>query len=358
MVPFSDLPAQYRAIRAEVDCAVARVLSSGEFVLGPEVAAFETEFAAYTGSVHAVAVNSGTSALHLALLAAGVSPGDEVVTTGFTFVATVAAILYTGARPVFADIDPASFTIDPALVEAAVTPRTRAIVPVHLYGRPADMDPILEIARRRGITVIEDAAQAHGATYKGRPAGSMGDMGCFSFYPGKNLGACGEGGLVTAASPAHARTLRMLRDWGTERRYEHVLKGYNYRMDAIQAAILRVKLTRLDCWTERRRRLAALYSRVLPGAGLITPADAPGRAWHAYVVRTPDRNELQRRLAERGIETRIHYPAPVYLLPAYSDLGYGPGDFPHAERAAAEVLSLPLYPEMTDAQVEEVAAAV
>jgi dTDP-4-amino-4,6-dideoxygalactose transaminase len=317
MVPFSDLSAQYRAIRAEVDAAVAGVLESSAFVLGPEVAAFEDEFAAYTGSPHAIAVNSGTSALHLALLAAGVRPGDEVVTAPFTFVATVAAILYTGARPVFADIDPRTFTLDPALVEAALTPRTRAIVPVHLYGQPADMDPILNIARRRGIVVIEDAAQAHGATYKGRPAGGIGDMGCFSFYPGKNLGACGEAGLVTAAAPDRARAIRMLRDWGGERRHEHSLRGYNYRMDALQGAILRVKLRHLEAWTQRRRHLAALYGRLLSDAPVEPPAEAPwaGHVWHVYAVRSPRRAELQRHLDCAASRPASITPCPCICSP-------------------------------------------
>ena len=360
MVPFSGLAAQYRSIRGEVDAAVARVLESGQFVLGPEVAAFETAFAAYAGSPHAVAVNSGTGALHLALLAAGVGPGDEVITVPFTFVATAAAILYTGARPVFVDIDPRTFTMDPALVEGAITPRTRAIVPVHLYGQPADMDPILETARRRGVAVIEDAAQAHGAAYKGRPAGGIGDMACFSFYPGKNLGACGEGGLVTAANPHHARTIRLLRDWGAEKKDRYLLKGYNCRMDAIQGAILRVKLGHLDAWTEARRRYAALYGRLLADTHVTVPVEAAyaRHVYHVYAVRTPHRASLQAHLERCGIVTGIHYPAPIHLLPPYADLGYRQGAFPHAERAAAEVLSLPIYPEMTAVQVEEVAAAV
>src|SRR5579871_2906532 len=245
MIPYADLKAQYHSIKGEIDEAIARTLESSQFILGTEVAAFEEEFAAFQGAQHCIGTNSGTSALHLALLAAGVGPGDEVITTPFTFVATVAAIQWTGATPVYVDIDPESYNLDPNLLEAALTPRTKAILPVHLYGQPADMGPILDTARARGITVIEDAAQAHGAEYKGRRAGSMGDLACFSFYPGKNLGACGEGGAVVTNNPDYVRVLRLLRDWGTERKYEHLLKGYNYRMEGLQGAILRVKLGHL-----------------------------------------------------------------------------------------------------------------
>jgi dTDP-4-amino-4,6-dideoxygalactose transaminase len=253
LIPFVDLKAQYRSIKKEIDAAIEGVLETSQFVLGAQVKAFEEAFAVYCGGSQCVAVNSGTSALHLALLAAGVGPGDEVITTPFTFVATVAAIRYTGATPVFVDIDPASFTIDPARIEQAITPRTKVIMPVHLYGQPADMDPIVEIARRRHLVVIEDAAQAHGAEYRGRPVGSIGEMGCFSFYPGKNLGAYGEGGAVVTNSAEYTRTLRMLRDWGAEKRYHHVLRGYNYRMEGIQGAVLGVKLRYLPGWTDARR---------------------------------------------------------------------------------------------------------
>ena len=261
MIPLVDLKAQYHAIKAEIDAAITGVLESSQFVLGTEVQAFEEAFAAYCGGKYAVAVNSGTSALHLSLLAAGVGPQDEVITSPFTFVATVAAIRYTGAKPVFVDIDPRSFTLDPAHIKAAITPRTKVILPVHLYGQPADMDPILEVARRQNLVVIEDAAQAHGAEYHGRRVGSMGEIGCFSFYPGKNLGAYGEGGAVVTNSSEYARTIRMLRDWGQEKRYHHVLRGYNYRMEGIQGAVLRVKLRHLPAWTEARREHAAAYTR-------------------------------------------------------------------------------------------------
>ncbi|MBX6311395.1 MAG: DegT/DnrJ/EryC1/StrS family aminotransferase [Isosphaeraceae bacterium] len=360
MIPFVDLKAQYQAIRAEIEAAIARVLDSGQYILGEEVAAFEREFAAYSGAVHGVAVNSGTSALHLALLAAGIGSGDEVITTPHTFVATVAAIGYTGARPVFVDIDSHSFTIDPNQIEAAITSRTKAIIPVHLYGQPADMDPILEIARRRGLVVIEDAAQAHGAEYKGRRAGSLGDLGCFSFYPGKNLGAYGEGGAVVTNNPEYARTLRMLRDWGAERKYHHVLKGFNYRMDGLQGAILRVKLRHLEAWTEARRSRAAQYDALLADSCVTTPAALPHNrhVYHVYAVRHPQRDALQRVLADRQIQTGIHYPIPVHLQPAHADLGYRRGDFPHAEQAADEVLSLPMFPELADEQLAYVAEGV
>ena len=360
MIPFVDLKAQYASIKDEVNPAIQEVLESCQFTLGAKVAAFEEAFAAYCQAQHGVAVNTGTSALHLALLAAGVGPGDEVITVPFTFVATVAAVYYTGARAVFVDIDPRSFTMDVGAIEAAITPRTKAILPVHLYGQMADMDPILEIARRRGLVVIEDAAQAHGAEYKGRRAGSLGDMGCFSFYPGKNLGAYGEGGLITAANPEYVRTLRMLRDWGAEKKYEHVLKGYNYRMEGIQGAVLGVKLRHLEAWTEGRRTAAARYDRLLAASGVPTPEAMPyGRhVYHVYAIRVDDRPAWQNALQDRGVQTGIHYPIPIHLLPAYADLGYRRGQFPHAERAAAEVLSLPMFPELTAAQCETVAAAV
>jgi dTDP-4-amino-4,6-dideoxygalactose transaminase len=360
VIPFVDLKAQYRAIRDEVRPAIDGVLESCEFTLGSEVAAFEREFAAFAGAPHGIGVNSGTSALHLALLAAGVGPGDEVITVPFTFIATVSSIDYTGARAVFVDIDPVTFTLDPALVEAAITPRTKAIIPVHLYGQPADMDPIIALARRHRLVVIEDAAQAHGAEYKGRRAGSMGDLACFSFYPGKNLGAYGEGGMVTTANDDYARTVRMLRDWGAEKKYQHVLKGYNYRLEGMQGAILRVKLRHLEAWTEARRAAAARYDRLLAGSSVFTPIarDDVRHAYHLYVVRTPDRAAWQATLLEQGVQTAIHYPAPVHLLPAFADLGYREGQFPHAERAAREVLSLPMFPELTAEQGETVARAV
>lgn len=359
-VPYLDLKAQYQSIKPEIDAAISRVLDSCQFVLGSEVAAFEQDFAAYSGTTECIALNSGTSALHLALLAANIGPGDEVITVPFTFVASVAAVLYAGAKPVLVDIDPSSFTIDPAAIEAAITSRTKAIMPVHLYGQAANLDPIVEIARRHGLVVIEDAAQAHGAKYKGRPVGSIGDMACFSFYPGKNLGAYGEGGAVTTSNPEYARAIRMLRDWGQGRKYHHVLRGYNYRMEGFQGAILRVKLKHLDKWTEARRAIVRQYSDLLVDCDIETPKEmAWGRhVYHVYTLRADDRDGLQAALTAEGIQTGIHYPVPVHLQPAYADLGYGPGAFPHAEKAAKQVLSLPLYPELPSQAVAQVAEAV
>ena len=360
MIPYADLRAQYRGIKPEIDDAVLRVLDSSQFILGPEVAAFEREFANYCSADDAVAVNTGTSALHLALLAGGVGPGDEVITTPFTFVATAAAIVYCGARPVFIDIEPVSYALDPALIEAAITPQTKAIMPVHLFGQSADMDPILEIARRHRLLVVEDAAQAHGAEYRGRRCGSMGDIAGFSFYPGKNLGAYGEGGAVVTNRPDLARTVRLLRDWGQEKRYEHALKAFNYRMDGIQGAILRVKLRHLDAWTDARRSRAALYDRLLQGSGVQTPVTRPENrhVYHVYAIQTANRAALAAHLTAQEIQFGIHYPIPIHLQPAYADLDYHAGDFPIAEAVAGRVLSLPMFAEMTDAQVETVAAAV
>ena len=360
MIPFVDLKAQYHSIKSEIDAAITNVLESSQFILGSEVAAFEDEYAAYCRVKYAVGVNSGTSALHLALLAAGIGPGDEVITTTFTFVATVAAIVYTGAKPVFVDIDPRSFTMDVTQIERAITQHTKAILPVHLYGQMANMEPILEIARRHNLIVIEDAAQAHGAEYNGKAAGSLGDLGCFSFYPGKNLGAYGEGGMVVTNHPEYARALKMLRDWGAEKKYQHMLKGYNYRLEGMQGAILRVKLRHLDDWTQKRREKAAYYNRLLGGNGIRPPEEMPyGRhVYHIYAIRTSEREAVQQALLAQGIQTGIHYPVPVHLQPAYADLGYQAGDFPHSEEAAREVLSLPIYAELSDEQVEQVAIAL
>jgi dTDP-4-amino-4,6-dideoxygalactose transaminase len=360
MIPFVDLRAQYHAIKTEIWEAIDRVLETSQFVLGSEVAAFEGEFADFCGARHGIGVNSGTSALHLALLAAGIGPGDEVITVPFTFVATVASIVYTGARPVFVDIDPRSYTMDVTQIERAITRRTKAILPVHLYGHPADLDPILEIARRHHLVLIEDAAQAHGAEYKGRRVGSIGDLACFSFYPGKNLGACGEGGMVITNQPGYDRTIRMLRDWGQEHKYHHMLKGFNYRMEGLQGAILRVKLRYLEAWTEARRTHAALYDVLLAGSNVQPPqAMAYARhVYHIYAIRTPERAALQQGLTGQEIQSGIHYPFPVHLLPAYADLGYHSGNFPQAETMAAEELSLPMYPELSKEAVHRVAAAL
>ena len=358
MVPLIDLKVQHRAIRDEIDAAVHQVLENTAFILGSEVAAFEREFAACSGAAFGIGTNSGTSALHLALLAAGVGPGDEVITTPFTFIASVATIGYTGATPVLADIHPRTFNIDHARIEAAITPRSKAILPVHLFGQSADMDPILEIARHYRLTVIEDAAQAHAAEYKGRRCGSLGDIACFSFYPTKNLGACGEAGMVVTNNPELAQTVRLLRDWGTDKKYEHRLKGYNYRMEGMQGAILRVKLRHLEAWTEARIAHAAQYGQLLAASGIALPTAMPWarHVYHTYTVRVPRRDQVQGKLQAAGIQSGIHYPRPVHLQPAWSGLGYRAGDFPVAEQAAAEVLSLPMYAELEPAQIEIVAA--
>ena len=359
-VPFLDLKAQYQSIKYEIQPAVNKVLESCSFVLGEEVSSFEKEFSAYQNASCGIAVNTGTSALHLALLSAGIGPGDEVITVSFTFVATVAAIVYTGATPVFVDIDPDSLTMDARQIEKAVTPRTKAILPVHLHGQSADMDPIIEIARRHGLVVIEDCCQAHGAEYKGRRVGSIGDMGCFSFYPGKNLGAYGEGGMVVTNDQQHDHTIRMLRDWGAQSKYCHVLKGFNYRMEGLQGAILRVKLRHLDAWTEARRSHANRYNQLLTDSGVTKPLEMAynRHVYHIYAIRVPQRDAFQKSLTESGVQSGIHYPIPVHLQPAYADLGYKAGDFPRSEAAANEVLSLPLFAELTKDQQETVSKAV
>lgn len=361
MIPFLDLRAQYQSIKSEIDAAVLGVLASGQYILGEEVLRLEQEFADYCNVKHAIAVNTGTSALHLSLLAAGVGPGDEVITVPFTFVATVSAICYTGATPVFVDVEPVTLTMDPAQLEAKITSRTKAIIPVHLYGQMADMDGIMAIADHYRIPVVEDACQAHGARYKGKRAGSIGASGCFSFYPGKNLGACGEGGIAVTNSDEQAKTMRMLRDWGQEQRYHHLLKGFNYRMDAIQGAILRVKLRHLEAWTEARLSHGRRYSSLLAGSPhLRTPVEAAERrhVYHVYAIRSGDRDGLQRVLTAEGIPSGLHYPIPVHLQKAHADLGHQAGDFPVSEAAAREVLSLPIYPEMPVQHVDQVAAAL
>lgn len=360
MISFVDLKKQYQSIQDEVNDAIRGVLASGNFVLGPEVASLEDEFAAYSGAKLGVGVNTGTSALHLALLAAGIGPEDEVITTPHTFVATVAAIRYTGARPVFVDIDRESYTLDPALLESAITEHTKAIIPVHLYGQCADMDPILDVARKRGLVVIEDACQAHGAEYKGRRAGSIGDMACFSFYPGKNLGAFGEGGMVTTNNSDYAHKIRMMRDWGQSKKYYHDVVGFNYRLEGLQGAILRVKLRHLNRWTEIRRECAARYDSLLRSAGVTRPEEMPyGRhVYHLYVIRSAQRAELMDQLRSAGIQTGIHYPIPVHLQKAHSDLNYKAGDFPNSEAAANQVLSLPMHGDLTPEEVETVSSAI
>jgi dTDP-4-amino-4,6-dideoxygalactose transaminase len=350
LISFLDLQAQYRPIKKEIDAAILRVVESGQFVLGPAVSEFEERFAAYCGTKYCTAVNSGTSALHLALLAAGVGPGDEVITVSMTFVATTAAILYCGARPRFVDVDPDTWTMDPGLLEAAITPRTKAILPVHLHGLMADMERILEIARRHGLVVIEDAAQAHGAAYKHRRAGSVGDIGCFSFYPGKNLGGYGEGGAAVTNNPDHAKRMALLRDWGQESKYNHVMLGYNYRMDGIQAAILNVKMNYIEAWTQTRRAIANNYDRLFRSCNGRYKRPAPpihcDHVYHVYAIALAHRDYVQTVLRKAGIGTGIHYPIPVHLQKAYEELGYGPGDLPVSESLADRFLSLPIYPEL------------
>lgn len=357
MIPLVDLKAQYQSIKPEINTAIGRVLETGAFVLGPAVAEFEKQFAPYCGTDFAAGVNTGTSALHLAMLALGIGRGDEVIAPAMTFIATVSAIDYTGARPVLVDVEPGTCTMDPAKIEAAITPRTKAILPVHLYGQCADMDPILLIGRRHGIPVLEDAAQAHGAEYKGRRAGSMGLMGCFSFYPGKNLGAYGEGGAVVTNHADLDKEIRILRDWGTDRKYHHDVKGFNYRMEGIQGAVLGVKMKYIEEWTEKRRDAARLYRERLagmPGLHLAEERANSRHVYHVFAVFVKNRDEVAKRMQEAGIGVGIHYPIPVHLQKCFSELGYKCGDFPVAERIASEELSLPLFPEITDIQIQEV----
>jgi dTDP-4-amino-4,6-dideoxygalactose transaminase len=359
-IPYFDLPAQLRGIRKELDAAIARTIDNCSFCLGPDVAEFEKDFAKFCGVEHAVGFNSGTSALHVALLLAGVGPGDEVITTPFTFIATSWAVSYAGAKPVYVDIDDATCNIDVKLVERAITPRTKALLPVHLYGQPCDLDPLLEIARKHKVPLIEDACQAHGAKYKGKTVGTLGVSACFSFYPGKNLGACGEGGALVTNDGKLAARAKSLREHGSTQRYYHDEIGFNYRMEGFQAAVLGVKLPHLAKWTERRRAIAKIYSELLSETPLQLPregAHAEG-VWHVYAVRHARREELKRHLEANGVGAAIHYPIPLHLQKAYASLGHKPGDFPAAEKAAREVLSLPIYPELTDKQVQRVTDVV
>lgn len=360
MIPLVDLKAQYQTIKGEIDSAIAEVVESCQFILGPRVEAFENEFAKQCQARFAFGLNSGTSAIHLALLAAGVGPGDEVITVGYTFVATVAAVLYTGARPVLVDIDPLTCNIDVTKIEAAITTRTKVIMPVHLYGTCADMDPILDIARRHNLIVIEDAAQAHGAEYKGRRAGSMGELACFSFYPGKNLGAYGEAGAVVTNNEKYVEVIKQLRDQGQSAKYQHERVGYNYRMEGMQGAILGVKLRHLDDWTDARRRHAKVYERALADSGvrlLAEPSDCKS-VYHVFPLFTEQRNQLREHLHAKGISTGIHYPIPVHMHKGFSDLGYSEGDLPETERVCREVMSLPMYAELSDADVAHITDSV
>ena len=358
-IPLVDLKAQYATIKTEVDAAITRVVNNAAFILGPEVKAFEQEFASFCEARYSVGISSGTDALHLALRACGVGLGDEVVTTPFTFIATSEAISMCGARPVFCDIDPRTYNIDPSQIEARITSHTKAIVPVHLYGQPADMDPILELARRHNLRVVEDAAQAHGARYKGRRVGTLADVACFSFYPGKNLGAYGDAGAVVTNDDEIAGKVRLLRDHGRRDKYEHLIEGYGNRLDALQAAILRAKLPHLKEWNASRQALATAYT--CSSTKPIQPPFVPEWAepvWHLYVVRVKERRQVQEYLKQAGIATGVHYPIPLHLQPAYRELGYKVGDFPHSEIAAKEVLSLPLYPELPAEQLQAIVSTL
>jgi dTDP-4-amino-4,6-dideoxygalactose transaminase len=363
-VPLLDLKAQYATIREEVRAAVDRVMESQHFILGPEVEALEAEVAAYSGCRFGVGVSSGTDALLLALMALEVGPGDEVITTPFTFFATAGSVHRLGAKPVFVDIEPASFNLDPAKIAAAVTKRTKAIIPVHLFGQCAEMDPIMDIACRHRLAVVEDAAQAIGAEYRGRRAGSMGAAGCFSFFPSKNLGGFGDGGMITTDDEALARRMRMLRNHGAEPKYYHKLVGGNFRLDALQAAVLRVKLTHLEDWSAARQRNAGRYRGMISRAGLdgkvTCPAELPARRhiYNQFSIRTARRDALKAKLAERKVGHEIYYPVPLHRQECFAALGYGPGSLPESERAAAEVLALPIYPELTEAQQQYVVDAL
>lgn len=359
-IPFLDLKAAYLELQPEIDAAVARVLSSGYYILGPEVDAFEADYASYCGAADCVGVANGLDALHLALRAMDVGPGDEVIVPSNTYIATWLAVSQCGATPVPVEPDERTFNIDPARIEAAITPRTRVLLPVHLYGQPANLDEILAIARKHGLKVLEDGAQAHGARYKGQRLGAHGDAVAWSFYPGKNLGAMGDGGAVTTNDPQLADSLRVLRNYGSRVKYVNEVQGYNSRLDPLQAAILRVKLAHLDEWNERRRAVAARYQSALAGCGLTLP-QVPEWAepvWHLYVVQHPQRAVLQQALANAGIGTLIHYPIPPHCQQAYAGAGWGQGAFPLAERMADAVLSLPMGPHLDAAQVEQVIQGV
>jgi dTDP-4-amino-4,6-dideoxygalactose transaminase len=366
-VPLLDLKAQYQSIRKEIDAAVAEVFESQYFILGPKVKACEDVLARYSNCAHAVGVASGTDALLLALMAEGIEPGDEVITSPYTFFATAGSVARLGATPVFVDIDPVTFNLDIRQLEAAVTPRTKAIIPVHLYGQMADMDPIMAVAGRHGLVVIEDACQSIGAEYKGRRAGSIGTYGCFSFFPSKNLGGAGDGGAMTTQDKARAERLAMLRVHGMEPKYYHQLIGGNFRLDALQAAVITVKMKYLDQWTAQRQANAARYDRLLTAAGVVGPdrvrlprAVMNRHVFNQYVLRVPRRDELRAFLQARQIGVEVYYPVPLHLQPCFKYLGQGPGAFPQSEKAAQETLAIPIYPEVTDAQaawvVESIAA--
>jgi dTDP-4-amino-4,6-dideoxygalactose transaminase len=359
-IPFVDLARQHAGIRDEIDEAIARVVDSGAFILGPDVELFETDWAEFCEARHAIGVASGTAAIQLLLEAAGVGRGDEVIVPANTFVASALPVVHRGATPVLVDCDPAGATLDVDAVSAAVTPRTRAVIAVHLYGQAADMDPLLELGQRHGFEVFEDACQAHGARYRGRRVGALGTAGCFSFYPSKNLGAFGDGGAIVTNDGELADRLRKLRDLGQARKYEHVLAGHNERLDTIQAAVLRVKLRYLEEWNQARREHARSYGERVAGTEIELPEELPERehVWHLYVVRTEDRDRVRASLDASGVQTGLHYPMPVHLQQAFSSLGYEEGAFPVSERWSREGLSLPMFPELTPSEIESVADAL
>ena len=369
-IPLVNLTRQYEAIKDEVMASIKRVVESSAFILGEEVKQFEEEFASFCGAKYAIGVSSGSAALHLALIACEVGEGDEVITTPYTFIATTEAISRVGGKIVFVDIDSKDYNIDVSKIEEKITERTKAILPVHLYGHPADMDPVMEIAAKYNLKVIEDAAQAHGAAYKSRirpgrtraerRVGSIGDINCFSFYPGKNLGAYGDGGMVVTDDDEMANKVKLLRNHGRREKYEHLIEGYNYRLDAMQAAILKVKLARLNEWNEARRARAKLYNDLLADTAVITPLEREyaKHVYHLYVVRTKERDKLKEHLKARGIATGLHYPIPLHLQEAYSHLGYKKGDFPIAEEISQEILSMPMFPELTDEELKTIVNAI
>ena len=359
-IPLVDLKAQYADIRSEVDAAVGRVIANADFILGKDVDEFEAEYARYCEAAHCVALDSGLSALELGMRALGIGPGDEVITPAHSFIASSSAISFTGATPVWVDSDPHTYNIDPKLIEAAITPRTKAIMPVHLYGQPADMDPIMEIARRHKLLVVEDACQAHGARYRGRRVGTIGDIAAFSFYPGKNLGAYGDAGALVTNNADVANTVRSMRNYGQRKKYEHAFLAWNRRMDTLQAAILRAKLPHLEAWNTARRRHASAYDELLADSGLGLPHTAPDgdHVFHLYVVQSERRDDLLRHLAEHDVHCGIHYPVPIHLQEAYRGAGQGTGSFPISEALTPRVLSLPMFPELQEDQLQRVADAV
>ena len=359
-IHFGDLKRQYLSIKTEIDEAISRVFDRGWFILGENVESFEKEFADYCGTGFAIGVGSGTEALHLALLACDVRAGDEIITVPNTAVPTVSAISFANASATFVDIDPRSYTMDPSKIEEKITSKTKVILPVHLYGHPADMDAITDIAKNYNLKVIEDACQAHGAKYKDRKVGALGDVGCFSFYPSKNLGAFGDGGMIVTNDETLAHKLRLLRNYGQEKRYHHTLKGFNSRLDEMQAAILRVKLKYLDGWNEKRRKIAQDYCNLIESDSIIKPTeeDFAYHIFHLFVIRCKHRNQLQAYLNQKGIQTLIHYPIPIHLQQAYAELELGKGSYPISEEYAEQILSLPMFPELVDEEIEAISTAI